>query len=70
MADEEPYTLSPEDAGRIIGVHADTIKRWATKGQIKALKTPGGWWRFRRVDIDEYIANQQAEREVTAEAAS
>lgn len=44
-------TLSPAEAAELAGVHEDTIKRWARRGLIPAIKTPGGWWRFRRDDV-------------------
>lgn len=47
----EPYTLSPKDAADLLGVHEDTLKRWAADGKVNAWKTPGGWWRFRRTDV-------------------
>lgn len=45
-------TLSPAEAAELAGVHEDTIKRWARLGKIPAIKTPGGWWRFRRSDVE------------------
>jgi excisionase family DNA binding protein len=44
-------TLSPSEAALLAGVHEDTLKRWARTGRIPAIKTPGGWWRFRRADV-------------------
>lgn len=43
--------LSPAEAAALANVHEDTIKRWAKRGQLAAIKTPGGWWRFRRADV-------------------
>ncbi len=51
----EPFDLSPQDAAAIIGCHEDTLKRWAADGKVAAFRTPGGWWRFRRSDVDEFI---------------
>lgn len=51
-----PYDLSPADAAAIIGVHEDTLKRWAARGQVPAFKTPGGWWRFRLADLEAFKA--------------
>lgn len=47
----EPYDLSPKDAAELLGVHDETIKRWASSGKLPAFRTPGGWWRFRRSDV-------------------
>lgn len=52
----EPFNLSASAAAAVIGVHEDTIKRWAAAGELHAIRTPGGWWRFRRSDLDAYLA--------------
>lgn len=56
----EPYSLSPKVAAAIVGVHEDTLKRWAADGKVAAFRTPGGWWRFRRSDIDSFLAAERA----------
>lgn len=50
------YDLSPTDAAHLLGVHEDTLKRWAREGKVGAFRTPGGWWRFRRADLDRLVA--------------
>lgn len=56
MADApDPYDLSPEDVGRLVGVHPDTVKRWAKAGKIPGVKLPGGWWRFRQTEVSDFI---------------
>lgn len=52
----EPFDLSPQAAAAIIGCHEDTLKRWAADGKIPAFRTPGGWVRFRRSDVDAFLA--------------
>lgn len=47
-----PDILSPAEAAELVGVHEDTLKRWAKQGRIPAIRTPSGWWRFRRSDIE------------------
>jgi excisionase family DNA binding protein len=51
----EPFNLSPREAAAIVGCHEDTLKRWAADGQVKAFRTPGGWWKFRRSDLDALV---------------
>lgn len=51
----ETYTLTPSEAARILGVHADTLKRWADDGKVAYWRTPGGWRRFRREDIEALL---------------
>jgi len=54
--DATEYDLSPIEAAAILGVHEDTLKSWARTGKVGAYKTPGGWWRFRRADLDALVA--------------
>ena len=48
----DPYDLSPADAAEILGVHRDTITRWADDGHLACWRTPTGYRRFRRSDIE------------------
>lgn len=57
----EPYNLSPKDVANLLGVHEDTVKRWRKAGRLPAFKTPGGWWRFRRSDIEAFKLAQVEE---------
>lgn len=58
---DDGYTLSAEDAGDYLGVHAETIKRWARAGKLASVKTPGGWFRFRRTDLDAALTPVEPE---------
>lgn len=42
---ERPYLSRPEVA-RLFGVSASSVTRWARAGLIKAVRTPGGHYRF------------------------
>jgi excisionase family DNA binding protein len=53
----EPFDLSPREAAALIPCHEDTLKRWAADGKVKAFRTPGGWWRFRRSDIERLVSS-------------
>lgn len=50
-----PHDLSPTEAAALIGVHPETLKRWADLGEIPSMRTPGGWRRFRKTDVDAFI---------------
>lgn len=52
---DSPPNLSPRDAAALLCVHEDTVKRWAKAGSLKGFRTPGGWWRFRLTDIEEFL---------------
>lgn len=53
MADDD--LLSTTEVARIFKVDIKTVARWAQRGQIPALRTPGGRLRFRRSDIDTVL---------------
>ncbi|MEO8348548.1 MAG: helix-turn-helix domain-containing protein [Acidobacteriota bacterium] len=38
--------LSRRDVSRLFGVSASTVTRWARLGLLKAVRTPGGHYRF------------------------
>lgn len=64
VAPSEPYDLTPTQAGEILEVHWATVNRWADHGRIPCRKTPGGWRRYRRSDIEAFAQS------LTREAAS
>lgn len=39
----------------MVGVHPDTVKRWAKAGKIPGVKLPGGWWRFSTAEVADFI---------------
>lgn len=51
----EPYDLTPADAGELIGVSGNTVKRWVDERKVAALRLPNGYLRFRRSDIDSFM---------------
>jgi excisionase family DNA binding protein len=50
------FPLTSQQAADYVGVHVDTIKRWAADGKVRALRTPGGWWRFAAADLDAVLS--------------
>lgn len=47
--------LAPGVAAGLIGVHTDTLKRWAAAGRIQALRTPTGHRRYLRSEIEQAL---------------
>lgn len=47
--------LSPGEVARIFGVNSKTVSRWVKRGQLPAIRTPGGHHRFRRSDVDVFL---------------
>jgi excisionase family DNA binding protein len=43
---EEPRFLTRREVARLFGVSNSTVTRWAQKGLLKTVRTPGGHYRF------------------------
>ena len=56
-SDGEPTFLTRRDVARLFGVSVSTVTRWARQGLLRAVRTPGGHWRF-----PEAEARRAAER--------
>lgn len=46
MADPESEFLTRAQVARLFGVSVSTVTRWARKHLLKAVRTPGGHYRF------------------------
>ena len=44
--------LRLSEAAALLGVHPDTLRRWADAGQVPCTRTPGGERRFTRADVE------------------
>jgi excisionase family DNA binding protein len=58
------YDLNPTEAAQRLGIHEDTLKRYARDGKIAAFRTPGGWWKFSQADLDAFIEAGRSETTV------
>ncbi len=47
---QKPLTIS--EAARRVGVHANTLRSWADKGLVKAIRLPSGYRRFTAEEIE------------------
>jgi len=54
MADDE--LLSAQQAGRILQVGEETVRRWADEKLIAHIVLPSGQRRFRRSDVEAILA--------------
>ena len=43
--------LTTGEVARLFGVSPSAVTRWARTGVIKAIRTPGGHFRFRAADV-------------------
>lgn len=44
-------------AASLIGISADTLKRWERDGRIRSTRTPTGHRRFRRGDVEALLTS-------------
>jgi len=50
--------LDAEEVGVLLRIHPRTVIRLASQGQLPGFKV-GGQWRFKRLDIENYIEEQK-----------
>jgi excisionase family DNA binding protein len=65
MADTHTYSddgyVSVAEAAAEVGVHGDTIRRWADAGRLTAYRTPTGHRRFKVADVRALLAAEQSQ---------
>lgn len=64
MSNKDWLTLSA--AAALLGVHPSTLRLWADQGEVASARTAGGHRRFRRTDVEAFVA---ARREARPESA-
>lgn len=52
--------LTPGQVAALFKVSVTTVGNWADDGKLPSFRTPGGQRRFRRSDIETFIAEQRA----------
>jgi prophage regulatory protein len=63
--DGEPVTISLLTAREVadaLGVSAETVLRWTRRGELPAIKLPGGAIRFRQRDLDGWLEERATPR--------
>ena len=54
--------LRTPEAARYLGVHEETIRRWAREGTIPAAKLGNrGGFRFKREDLDRFLEQRSTD---------
>jgi excisionase family DNA binding protein len=56
MPANEPDWLTLGQAAKHLGVAQSTIRKWSDSGRVPAFYTPGGHRRYRRSDLDDFLA--------------
>src|ERR1700761_5459445 len=55
-ARRDPEWLTLGQAARFLGVAQSTIRKWSDQGRVPAFYTPGGHRRYRRGDLEAFLA--------------
>lgn len=50
--------LSVSAAARMLGVSPSSLRSWAAEGRVPHLRTPGGHRRFRREELEQWLAER------------
>ncbi|MCZ7647788.1 MAG: helix-turn-helix domain-containing protein [Planctomycetota bacterium] len=50
-----PKTLSPNQAGKVLGVTGEAVKRWIYDRRLPATKLTNGYWRIKVEDLERFI---------------
>ena len=60
MVDQGRKTFGPwlelSEAADYLGVHFTTLRRWADDGKVPCIRTPGGRRRFKKAELDAFMA--------------
>jgi excisionase family DNA binding protein len=60
--DQQSEWIRTPEAAQYLGVHIETVRRWARQGEIPAAKLGNrGGFRFRREDLDKFLERRRAE---------
>jgi len=51
--------LTPGEVAKLFRVDPKTVTRWANKGKLTSIKTPGGHRRFKELEVKKYLEEQE-----------
>jgi excisionase family DNA binding protein len=54
--------LTAREVAELLGVHAETVLRWARRGQLPAIRLPSGQIRFREDEIEAWLGERATPR--------
>ena len=49
--------LSEEEAAELLGIHPETLRRMAVRGEVPALKV-GRFWKYRASALDSWVSSR------------
>lgn len=61
----EPEWLTLGQAARFLGVAQSTLRKWSDQGRVATFYTPGGHRRYRRGDLEAFLARSGPARQQT-----
>lgn len=72
LANHPDTMLTASELAELLNVHINTVRRWSNRGVLKAYRVgPRGDRRFRREDVDNFLAeNLETNHEPVEEALS
>ena len=50
------HLLTAREVAGLLGVSAETVLRWTRRGDLPAIRLPGGAIRYREDDLDGWLA--------------
>lgn len=54
--------LTPAEVAEMFRVDPNTVTRWANKGRLTSIRTPGGHRRYREAEVRAMLAGRSPER--------
>ena len=58
--------LTAREVSDLLGVSSETVLRWTRKGELPAIRLPGGAIRFREDQLEGWLADRQVARQSRA----
>ena len=61
MSQESDEWMTAAQAAKLLGVSAETLRRYVRLGQLPALRLPSGYIRIRRSEVEKLLREGQQE---------
>lgn len=64
MLDDMPRQLMSHEVAALFGVHPKTVTKWAKRGRLSSVRTPGGHrLRYLESEVRELLSKQMTPRQ-------
>ncbi len=63
VAEQGSRLLTPGEVASLFRVDPKTVTRWAAKGRISSIRTPGGHRRFRESEVRALLAGETEDQD-------